>query len=55
MKLAIAGDSAKENLARILAEHLGAMHEVSEVSRTEQGPDSYYANLSDRAANAVID
>ena len=55
MKLAIAGDSAGEGLAKILAEHLGTTHEVSEVSRTAQGPDSYYANLSDRVANAVID
>ena len=55
MKLAIAGDSAGEGLAKILAEHLGAAHEVSEVSRTEQGPDAYYANLSDRVASAVID
>ena len=33
MKLAIAGDSAGEALAKVLAEHLKGKHEVSEVSR----------------------
>ncbi len=55
MKLAIAGDSAGEGLAKILAEHLGTQHEVSEVSRTAEGPDAYYANLADRVASAVMD
>lgn len=54
MKLAIAGDSAGEGLAKILAEHLKATHEVSEISRTEAGPDAFYANLSDRVANEVL-
>ena len=30
MKLAVAGDSAGEGLAKILAEHLKGKHEVSE-------------------------
>ncbi|MEP1539097.1 MAG: RpiB/LacA/LacB family sugar-phosphate isomerase [Paracoccaceae bacterium] len=55
MKLAIAGDSAGEGLAKVLAEHLSAEHDVSEVSRTEDGPDAFYASLSDRVASAVID
>ena len=54
MKLAIAGDSAGEGLARILADHLKDRHEVSEVSRTEAGPDPFYANLSDRVASDVL-
>lgn len=54
MKLAIAGDSAGEGLAKILADHLKATHEVSEISRTTAGPDSFYADLSDRVANEVL-
>lgn len=55
MKLAIAGDSAGEGLAKILAEHLKGKHEVAEISRTDEGPDAFYADLSDRVANAVRD
>lgn len=54
MKIAIAGDSAGEGLARILADHLKGRHEVSELSRTDQGPDAFYANLSDRVASEVL-
>ena len=54
MKLAIAGDSAGEGLAKILAEHLKGTHEVAEISRTEAGPDAFYANLSDRVASEVL-
>lgn len=54
MKIAIAGDSAGEGLAKILAEHLADRFEVEEVSRTEKGPDPFYANLSDRVASAVM-
>ena len=54
MKIAIAGDSAGEDLAKILAEHLAGSFEVEEVSRTAKGPDPFYANLSDRVASAVI-
>lgn len=53
MKLAIAGDSAGEGLAKILADHLKGKYEVSEVSRTDSGPDAFYANLSDRVASGV--
>ena len=54
MKLAIAGDSAGEGLAKILADHLKGAHQVSEISRTEAGADAFYANLSDRVANEVL-
>lgn len=54
MKIAVAGDSAGEGLAKILAQHLSTSHDVSEISRTDTGPDAFYANLSDRVASAVI-
>lgn len=53
MKLAIAGDSAGEGLAKVLADHLKVTHEVTEVSRIGDALDPFYANLSDRVANAV--
>ncbi len=55
MKLAIAGDSAGEGLAKVLADHLKDKHQVAEISRTDQGPDAFYANLSDRVASQVRD
>lgn len=55
MKIAIAGDSAGESLARVLAEHLGQRHEVAEISHGKQGPDDFYANLADRVATQVLD
>ena len=55
MKLAIAGDSAGEGLAKVLADHLKDKHQVSEISRTDEGPDAFYANLSDRVASQVMD
>lgn len=54
MKLAIAGDSAGEGLAKVLADHLKDKHDVAEISRTDAGPDTFYANLSDRVANEVL-
>ncbi len=54
MKLAIAGDSAGEGLAKVLADHLKDKHEVAEISRTEGGADAFYADLSDRVANEVL-
>ncbi|MEZ5848386.1 MAG: RpiB/LacA/LacB family sugar-phosphate isomerase [Geminicoccaceae bacterium] len=54
MRIAVAGDSAGEGLARILAEHLAASHDVAEISHTADGPDAFYANLSDRVASAVL-
>ena len=55
MKLAIAGDSAGEGLAKVLTDHLKDKHQVSEISRTDEGPDAFYANLSDRVASQVKD
>lgn len=55
MKIAIAGDSAGEGLAKLLADHLAKTYDVTEVSRTDAGPDALYANLSNRVATAVID
>lgn len=54
MKVAVAGDSAGEGLAKILAEYLSERFEVSEISHTEAGPDPFYANLADRVASQVI-
>jgi RpiB/LacA/LacB family sugar-phosphate isomerase len=54
MKLAVAGDSAGEGLAKILADHLKERHDVHEISRTDAGPDAFYANLSDRVGSAVL-
>ncbi|MCR9088039.1 MAG: RpiB/LacA/LacB family sugar-phosphate isomerase [Rhodobacteraceae bacterium] len=54
MKIAVAGDSAGEGLAKLLAEHLKDSHEVAELSRTEAGPDAFYADLSERVASAVM-
>lgn len=54
MKLAIAGDSAGEGLAKILADHLKDTHQVAEISRSDAGADAFYANLSDRVASEVM-
>ncbi|MFD1798142.1 RpiB/LacA/LacB family sugar-phosphate isomerase [Paracoccus aurantiacus] len=54
MKLAIAGDSAGEGLAKVLADYLKDKHDVAEISRTDAGPDAFYANLSDRVSNEVL-
>jgi len=54
MKLAIAGDSAGEGLAHVLAEHLKDRFEVFEVSTNESDPKEFYANLSDRVASGVM-
>lgn len=54
MKIAIAGDSAGEGLAKILAEHLKDRFDVYEVSQTESGLDPFYANMSERVASGVI-
>jgi RpiB/LacA/LacB family sugar-phosphate isomerase len=54
MKLAIAGDSAGEGLAKTLADHLKSRFDVAEISRTSEGPDAFYANLADRVASEVL-
>jgi len=55
MKIAVAGDSAGEGLAKVLADYLKDRFEVFDVSRTDAGLDDFYANLSDRVANGVLD
>lgn len=55
MNIAVAGDSAGEGLATVLADYLADRYTVSEVSRTDAGPDAFYADLADRVANGVID
>jgi len=54
MKIAVAGDSAGEGLAQILVEHLAGKFDVEDASRTGDGADPFYANLSDRVASAVM-
>jgi len=54
MKIAIAGDSAGEGLAKILADHLKDTFDVAEISRTQAGPDAFYANMAERVASDVI-
>lgn len=57
MKLAIAGDSAGAPLAKILADHLATKGEfdVSELSTPPSGNNEFYANLSDRVCQGVLD
>jgi ribose 5-phosphate isomerase B len=55
MKIAVAGDSAGEGLAKVLADYLKDRFDVSEVSRTDAGPDAFYANLSERVSTGVLD
>lgn len=55
MKLAIAGDSAGEGLAKILVDHLKDRFDVYEVSHTHKGADKFYAYLSERVATGVIE
>jgi ribose 5-phosphate isomerase B len=54
MKIAIAGDSAGEGLAHTLAEYLKDRFEVTETSRTADGPDPFYANMADRVCSEVL-
>ena len=54
MRLAIAGDSAGEGLAKVLADHLKGRFDVSEISRKADVLDPFYANLSDRVASDVL-
>lgn len=57
MKIAIAGDSAGAPLAKALADHLSVQDglTVSEVSIPPEGAEAFYANLSDRVAQGVLD
>lgn len=57
MKIAIAGDSAGAPLAKVLAEYLSGKDglEVSEVSTPPSDKGEYYANLSERVCQGVLD
>lgn len=55
MNIAIAGDSAGEGLAAVLATHLEAQHQVQELSHNADNRNEFYANLADRVASSVLD
>lgn len=55
MKIAVAGDSAGEGLAHVLAEYLKGRFDVFEVSHPEHGTDQFYADMADRVASGVRD
>lgn len=54
MKIAVAGDSAGKDLAKALSDYLSGTYEVENLSETPEGPDAFYANLSDRVGSAVV-
>ena len=54
MKIAVAGDSAGEGLASVLAAHLQGRHDVTEMSKPDDGASEFYANMADRVASAVL-
>ncbi|KJZ18228.1 RpiB/LacA/LacB family sugar-phosphate isomerase [Loktanella sp. S4079] len=54
MKIAVAGDSAGKDLAKALSEYLSTTYEVENLSETPDGPDAFYAILSDRVGSAVV-
>jgi len=54
MKIAIAGDSAGEPLAKAVAEHLKDKHEVSDISHNPEAPEKFYAHMADRVCSAVL-
>ena len=57
MKIAIAGDSAGAPLAQTLIEHLKAKDgfEVSDLSNPPEGTSEYYANMTDRVCQGILD
>lgn len=54
MRVAIAGDSAGMDLAKILAAHLAGHHSIDEISVPHDGADEPYANLAARVGHAVM-
>ena len=54
MRIAVAGDSAGEGLAGVLAAHLQGRHDVTEMSKPRDGTSEFYANMADRVASAVL-
>jgi len=55
VKVVVAGDSAGEGLASVLATHLSSQYDVTEESNVGSEPNELYANLADRVASAVVD
>lgn len=57
MKIAIAGDSVGAPLAGVLSEHLSGRQglEVANLSLPDEGTELFYAELSDRVCQAIID
>ncbi len=54
MKIAVAGDSAGDGLAKILADHLSSRFDVTFFTMADVGAE-FYANLSENVASAVMD
>ncbi len=55
LRIAVAGDSAGEGLAKVIAAHLAQRGlTVEEASRTAQGPDDTYAGLADRIGAGIL-
>ena len=54
MKIAIAGDSAGEPLAKVVAQHLKDKHEVSDISHNPEASEKFYAHMADRVCSAVL-
>lgn len=57
MKIAIAGDSAGATLAQMLSEHLARRADlaVENISLAPEGSERFYAELSDRVCQGVLD
>ncbi len=54
MKIAVAGDSVGKDLAKALSDYLSETYVVENLSETPEGPDAFYANLSDRVGSSVM-
>lgn len=54
MKIAVAGDSAGDGLAKVLADHLSPRFDVTFFTMADVGAE-FYANLSENVASAVMD
>ncbi len=56
MKIVVAGDSVGVTLAEVLAQHLATCPglEVVDLSRQPEVAGAYYANIAERAAQAIL-
>ena len=56
MKIVVAGDSVGITLAEVLAAHLSRCPgvEVTDISRQAEVSGAYYANIAERAAQAIL-